>query len=148
MDKLPVWWQKHIAPKSSQMSKLVSWTKMKALMIQQQFPSAHAGPFSQSNRYKGLPKQSPAHQWAAWQSRDIRGHLILPCQGGLGGRKLQVHIRTFLTRGSLFPPAKSSSWKLKGSESTCTRREISPLFRDKCPSHFRSRWDIHLANAL
>lgn len=62
-----------ITPKSSQISKLVNQTKIKILMLQQQFPPTCVGHFSQSNGYKGLPKQSLIRQRAAWQLESCLG---------------------------------------------------------------------------
>lgn len=65
--------EKHTLPKSLQTSNLVNWTNMKRLMIQQQFPPACVGHFSQSNGYKGLLKQSLDGKRVAWQPENSLG---------------------------------------------------------------------------
>lgn len=65
--------EKHTLPKSLQTSNLVNWTNMKRLMIQQQFPPACVGHFSQSNGYKGLLKQSLDGKRVAWQPENSPG---------------------------------------------------------------------------
>lgn len=55
------------------------------------------------------PLQRTLKQTFQW---DIKGHQSLfPCQGELG--KLQVHIRRFLTQGSLFPLCKVQWLEIK-----------------------------------